>query len=280
MLIDTHCHLDATEFESDRDEVVDAALASGVTCIVVPAVGAFNFAAVAALSVRHRCVRYALGIHPLHVEQADEVELIALREAVGQSIDDPRLVGIGEIGLDHFVPGLDRAKQERFFVEQLRIARDFDLPVIMHVRRAQDSVLKHLRRLRPRSGIAHAFNGSVQQASTFIDLGCVLGFGGAMTFTRALQIRRLAAVFASDAYVLETDAPDIAPSWISHQRNAPQQMPAIAQVFAGLRGEPIETVLADTGANAIRVLPRLAVPLPPAVSGSETATNTEIRPAR
>jgi TatD DNase family protein len=279
MLIDTHCHLDAAEFDSDRDDVVDAALASGVACIVVPAVGAFNFAAVAALAVRHQCVRYALGIHPLHVEQAEDAELIALREAVGRSIDDPRLVGIGEIGLDHFVPGLDRAKQERFFVEQLRIARDFDLPVIMHVRRAQDSVLKHLRRLRPRSGIAHAFNGSVQQASTFIDLGCVLGFGGAMTFTRALQIRRLAAAFPLNAYVLETDAPDIAPSWIDHQRNAPQQMPAIAQVFSGLRGESTETVVAATGANAIRVLPRLAATPPAAAACSETAPDTAIRPA-
>jgi TatD DNase family protein len=279
MLIDTHCHLDAAEFDSDRDDVVDAALASGVACIVVPAVGAFNFAAVAALAARHQCVRYALGIHPLHVEQAEDAELIALREAVGRSIDDPRLVGIGEIGLDHFVPGLDRVKQERFFVEQLRIARDFDLPVIMHVRRAQDSVLKHLRRLRPRSGIAHAFNGSVQQASTFIDLGCVLGFGGAMTFTRALQIRRLAAAFPLNAYVLETDAPDIAPSWIDHQRNAPQQMPAIAQVFSGLRGESIETVLVATGANALRVLPRLAATPPAAAAGSETAPDTAIRPA-
>jgi TatD DNase family protein len=192
-----------------------------------------------------------------------------LRAAVARSIDDPRLVGIGEIGLDHFVPGLDRARQERFFVEQLRIARDFELPVIMHVRRAQDTVLKHLRRLRPRSGIAHAFNGSVQQAATFIDLGCVLGFGGAMTFTRALQIRRLAAAFASDAYVLETDAPDIAPSWINHQRNAPQQMPAIAQVFAALRDEPIESVLATTGANAMRVLPRLAETLDADVAAND-----------
>ncbi len=278
MLIDTHCHLDAAEFDPDRDAVVDTALASGVACIVVPAVGAFNFPTVAALAVRHRCVRYALGIHPLHVDQAADAELIALREAVGRSIDDPRLIGIGEIGLDHFVPGLDRAKQERFFVEQLRIARDYDLPVIMHVRRAQDSVLKHLRRLRPRSGIAHAFNGSIQQASTFIELGCVLGFGGAMTFTRALQIRRLAAAFSPQAYVLETDAPDIAPSWINHQRNAPSQMPAIAQVFADLRGESIETVIADTGANAIRVLPRLAVTLPPAVSVNDIATDTVIRP--
>ncbi len=266
MLIDTHCHLDAAEFDADRDGVVDAAVAAGVACIVVPAVGAFNFEAVAALAAHHPCVRYALGIHPLHVDQADDAELTALRQAVARSINDPRLVGVGEIGLDHFVPGLDRVRQERFFVEQLRIARDFDLPVIMHVRRAQDTVLKHLRRLRPRSGIAHAFNGSVQQAATFIDLGCVLGFGGAMTFTRALQIRRLAAAFSPDAYVLETDAPDIAPSWINDQRNSPQQMPAIAQVFAELRDQSIESVLAATGANAIRVLPRLAETLAPEVS--------------
>jgi Tat protein secretion system quality control protein TatD with DNase activity len=146
---------------------------------------------------------------------------------------------------------------ERFLVEQLRIARDFDLPVILHVRRAQDAVLKQLRRLRPRCGIAHAFNGSEQQARKFVELGCALGFGGAMSFDRARQIRRLAAAMPLEACVLETDAPDIAPAWLAPGRNVPAELPAIAAVFARLRGEPLERVLEATGANARRVLPRL-----------------------
>jgi len=257
MLVDTHCHLDASEFDADRDAVVATACAGGVSRIVVPAVGAFNFDTVRALAARHAGVRYALGIHPMFVDRADDADLDTLRRAVAAAIDDPHFVAIGEIGLDHFVPGLDRVRQERFFVAQLRIARDFDLPVILHVRRAQDAVLKQLRRIRPRSGIAHAFNGSEQQARIFVELGCALGFGGAMTFDRARQIRRLAAALPLDACVLETDAPDIAPAWRAPGRNAPSELPAIAAVFATLRGEPLARVLAATGATAQRVLPRL-----------------------
>jgi len=257
MLVDTHCHLDASEFDADRDAVVTEAHARGVERIVVPAVGAFNFGAVRALAARHAGVRYALGIHPMLVERAADADLDTLRQAVAAAIDDPRFVAIGENGLDHFVPGLDRARQERFLVEQLRIARDFDLPVILHVRRAQDGVLKQLRRLRPRCGIAHAFNGSEQQARMFVELGCALGFGGAMSFDRARQIRRLAAAMPLEACVLETDAPDIAPAWLAPGRNVPAELPAIAAVFARLRGEPLERVLEATGANARRVLPRL-----------------------
>lgn len=257
MLVDTHCHLDAAEFDADRDLVVERAGAGGVARIVVPAVGAFNFETVRELAGRHASVRYALGIHPLFVDRAADGDLELLRVAVGSAMSDPHFVGIGEIGLDHFVPGLDRARQEHFLVAQLRLAREFDLPVILHVRRAQDAVLKQLRRLRPRGGIAHAFNGSVQQGSAFLGLGVVLGFGGAMTFTRALQIRRLAVAFPPEAYVLETDAPDIAPTWVAPGRNAPGELPAIEQVFAGLRGDAPEAVRAATGANARRVLPRL-----------------------
>ena len=257
MLVDTHCHLDASEFDADRDDVVSQARAAGVSQIVVPAVGAFNFDAVRALARRHACVRYALGIHPLCVDQADDADLERLRAAVAAALADPAFVGIGEIGLDHFVPGLDRARQERFLVAQLGIARDFDLPVILHVRRAQDAVLKQLRRMRPRGGIAHAFNGSMQQAGVFVGLGFALGFGGAMTYSRALQIRRLAVALPIDACVLETDAPDIPPEWLHRGRNAPGEVAAISRVFAELRGETPEAIRLATGANVRRVLPRL-----------------------
>jgi TatD DNase family protein len=176
-------------------------------------------------------------------------------------MDDPRFVAIGEIGLDFFIPMLCepamRDKQEVFLREQLRIARDFGLPVLTHVRRSQDQVLKHVRQIRPPGGIAHAFNGSFQQAQNFIDLGFHLGFGGAMTFTRALQIRRLAAELPLDAIVLETDAPDIAPAWIHPGRNSPEQLPAIGRLLAELRGVPEEEVRAATENSALAAIPRL-----------------------
>ena len=197
--------------------------------------------------------------------KARDEDLPALRSAVEAAMDDPNFVGVGEIGLDFFIPQLAepdmRAKQERFLREQLRIARDFGLPVMLHVRRSQDQVLKHLRRITPPAGIAHAFNGSFQQAQNFIDLGLHLGFGGAMTFTRALQIRRLAAELPLEAIVLETDSPDIAPSWIHPGRNTPAQLPAIGAALAELRGVQVDEVREAVGRNTLAAIPRLAARL-------------------
>lgn len=256
-MIDSHCHLDAGEFDADRMAVIDAAAGCGVRMMLVPAVARGNFARVAQLAT-HPNVCYALGIHPMCTDAAADEDLDALRAAVAGSIDDPRLVAIGEIGLDFFVPGLDRDRQIVFYERQLRIAREFELPVVLHVRRAQDQVLKYLRRSGQRLGIAHAFNGSAQQANAFLDQGLALGFGGAMTFTRALQIRRLAADLPAHAHVLETDSPDIAPSWLHPGRNAPTELPRIAQTLAQLRGIATDACVAQTTRNAIRVLPRLA----------------------
>ncbi len=261
MLVDSHCHLDAAEFGGDTAGIAQQAAEAGVRWIVVPAVEAANFDTVATLAASLPNCVYALGIHPMYVPQASEDELIRLRERVADAISDPRFVGIGEIGLDFFIPELAagelRDKQEGFYVEQLKIARDFELPVILHVRRSQDVLLKYLRRIRVVGGIAHAFNGSEQQAQTFIDLGFVLGFGGAMSFTRALQIRRLAASLPSEAIVLETDAPDIAPAWLHPGVNTPAQLPRLAAVLAELRGQPLAEIASQTSQNVARVLPRL-----------------------
>lgn len=258
MLIDTHCHLDAGEFDADRDEVVGRARAVGVAMIVVPAIGAMNFAAVRALAHRNDNCCYALGVHPMYVDRSADEDLQRLRDEVGRSMPDPRFVGIGEIGLDHFVPGLDRERQDRFLDFQLKLAREFELPVILHVRRAQDQVLKHLRRHRPLTGIAHAFNGSLQQATMFVELGFALGFGGAFTFTRARQIRRLLRDLPAHAHVLETDSPDIPPAWlVPSPRNTPAEVAGIARSFADLRQCGLEQALRVTGENACRVLPRL-----------------------
>jgi TatD DNase family protein len=262
MWIDTHCHLDAHEFGADAPGVAVRAGGAGVGMIVIPAVERGNFDAVRDLARALPNASYALGIHPICVPQAREEDLALLRERVAAAMDDPKFVAVGEVGLDFFIPMLCapalRAKQEAFFREQLKIARDFGLPVLTHVRRSQDQVLKNLRRIRPPCGIAHAFNGSFQQAQNFIDLGLHLGFGGAMTFTRALQIRRLATRLPLDAIVLETDAPDISPAWIHPARNSPEQLPAIGRALAELRVADADAVRAATHRNALAAIPRLA----------------------
>lgn len=262
MWIDTHCHLDAREFGEGALDVARAAAQAGVSTVVAMAVERGNFAAVANLAAQAPNVTYALGIHPICVPQARDEDLEVLRAAAEAAMADPDFVGIGEIGLDFFIPLLCepdmRAKQERFFREQLRIARDLGLPVMTHVRRSQDQVLKHLRQIRPPAGIAHAFNGSFQQAKTFVDLGLHLGFGGAMTFTRALQIRRLATELPLDAIVLETDSPDIAPAWIHPGRNTPDQLPRIGAALAELRGIGVDEVREAVRRNTLAAIPRLA----------------------
>lgn len=268
MWIDTHCHLDAAEFEGQSIKFADLAGQAGVTAIVIPAVHPSNFKTVASLARQRKDCFYALGIHPMYVATTHESELLALRNEVERAMSFPpelsRFVAIGEIGLDYFVPALTESplkeKQEYFYVEQLKIARDFGLPVLLHVRKSQDAILKQLRRIKVDTGIAHAFNGSVQQANAFIDLGFKLGFGGAMTFSRALQIRRLATELPLHNIVLETDAPDIPPSWLQEGANSPMQLPKIGEVLAELRGISVAEVARQTSNNALAVLSRLQLP--------------------
>ncbi|MDI1338198.1 TatD family hydrolase [Polaromonas sp.] len=272
--IDTHCHLDAREFDRDRAGVRARAAAAGVAHCVVPAVGVADFAAVRTLA-HDFGDSYALGIHPLFVGQAQEGDLALLDAELALRKDDARLVAVGEIGLDYFVPALTqsplRERQESFYREQLLLARKHGLPVILHVRRSADKLLKHLRELVPQEGwrgIAHAFNGSRQQADEFLKLGLKLGFGGAVTFEPALQLRRLATELPLEALVLETDAPDIPPHWLyataqqrgagqAQGRNEPAELPRIAAVVAGLRGITVDALALATSANAAAALPRL-----------------------
>ncbi|MDB5800668.1 MAG: DNAase [Rhodocyclales bacterium] len=248
--IDSHIHLDAGEFDADRDAVIERAMAAGVTRFVIPAVGAFNFERVRELAAGLPGSVCALGIHPLFVDAAKESDIAALRAELARG----GVCAVGEIGLDGFIEGADHARQDWFFVEQLKLAREFDLPVIVHVRRAQDRVLKYLRRHRPRGGIAHAFNGSLQQANIFIDLGFKLGFGGAMTYSGSLRIRELATRLPLESLVLESDAPDIPPAWSPRERNEPQNVARFAAVLAELRGVDVGTIASKTTANAMTAL--------------------------
>jgi len=275
--IDTHCHLDAPEFGSNEeaDGVREAARQAGVGHCVIPAVEAANWDTVRALA--HRWGDgYCLGIHPLYVPHAADADLQALRVHLQLHRDDPRLLAVGEIGLDFFVPALCtppmREKQEFFYRAQLQLAADANLPVVLHVRRSADRLLKFLREIRRPAGwtgIAHAFNGSLVQARAFIELGLKLGFGGALTFERALQLRHLAQTLPLDALVLETDAPDIPPHWLyktaqarndgaPQGRNTPAEIPRIAEVVAQLRGIDAAELEAAVWRNAQTALPKLA----------------------
>ena len=260
MLIDSHCHLAAAEFAPDRDAVAATARAAGVLAVVVPAVDVASFADVHACCTRYPGCAAAYGIHPLFVGGASQADLASLKAQL-QGAGPGRPVAVGEIGLDLFVadPAFDR--QEDFFVEQLAIARDTDLPVLLHVRRAVDQVLKHLRRIRVKGGIAHAFNGSRQQADELIKLGFKLGFGGAMTYESSTRIRRLAAALPLESIVLETDAPDMPPAWLQGKRNTPSELPRINALLAGLRGIGAAEMASATSANVHAVLPRLRLPV-------------------
>lgn len=273
--IDTHCHLDAPELSRDVVDVTRRASAAGVVHCVLPAVAVSNFQTVRLMAEQFG-YSYALGIHPVCVPQAQEADLKALDDELILRQSDPRLVAVGEIGLDFFVPELMesamRQKQAFFYRQQLKLARKHGLPVILHVRRSADKLLKHLREIQPTSGwrgIAHAFSGSQQQATEFIKLGFKLGFGGAVTYRAALQLRRLAAELPLDALVMETDSPDIPPQWlyttaadralgVAQGRNEPGELPRIAQVVAGLRGLSLLELTQATSANALQALPKLA----------------------
>lgn len=270
--IDTHCHLDAPEFATDVQPVRQRAAAAGVGLCVIPAVEVSAFEGCRALAHQHGDA-YALGIHPLYVARADDDALDQLDQALGRHAADPRLVAVGEIGLDYFEENMRQRpldeRQQLFFREQLKLARKYGLPVILHVRRSVDQVLKGLRDIGVQGGIAHAFNGSPQQAGQFLALGFKLGFGGAVTYERATRLRALAAGLPPEAIVMETDAPDIPPHWLyttaeqraqgqRQGRNEPGELPRIGAVVATLRAQLPADWAAQTSFNALSVLPRLA----------------------
>jgi TatD DNase family protein len=252
--IDTHIHLDAAEYGGNHAALIAQARSAGVGGWVIPTIDPSNFATVRAMAHATDGAVYALGIHPMYVDKTPDSALELLQAELDVHQNDPKLVAVGEIGLDYFVPNQDIVKQQRFFTAQLKLAARYDLPVIMHVRRSVDHIAKYLRLHPVQGGIAHAFNGSAQQAQSLIDLNLCLGFGGAATYSRALQIRERLATVPAQAIVLETDGPDIAPEWLAKQVNPPAALARIGHVLAGLRGMQVDEFAALCGANSGRVL--------------------------
>ncbi|MCG6976180.1 MAG: TatD family hydrolase [Acidiferrobacterales bacterium] len=249
-LVDTHCHLDDTAFDADRDEVLRHCRELGVDRIVIPAVTRSGWDALLNLCAHHPELAPALGLHPVYIEQHQQADL----DRLAQYLENPAVVAVGEIGLDFLIDNPDKEKQEQFFDAQLDLAKQADLPVILHVRKAHDQVLGYLRKKQLKGGIAHAFNGSLEQARHYINLGFKLGFGGMLTYERSSKLRRLARELPLDSIVLETDSPDLTVSQHRGERNSPEYLPFCLQALSEVREmDPAEAAKRTTG-NALSVL--------------------------
>ncbi|MBL1274953.1 MAG: TatD family hydrolase [Ectothiorhodospiraceae bacterium] len=249
-LVDTHCHLDFTDFDTDRSDILERCALSGISRIVIPGVLAKSWGKLQHICDTHSALYASFGLHPFFVSQHThkDVDALALR------IEQRRPIAVGEIGLDYFVEGLDRKHQQTLFDNQLAVAANASLPVLLHVRKSHDVVLASLRKAQVTGGICHAFNGSLQQAERYIEFGFKLGFGGMLTYERSHKLHRLAKQLPLDAIVLETDAPDMTGALHHGQRNSPEYLPECLQALAKIRDEDVNIVAAQTTANAEAVL--------------------------
>lgn len=245
-IIDTHCHLDVAEFAADREQVLAAARAVGVTELVIPAIDAPGWPGILQLCRRHDGLHPALGLHPLYSDRHRNEALAQLAQLAGS---EP-LCAIGEIGLDFFTPSPDKARQLWLLEQQLGIAKDAGLPVILHNRKAHNEMLALLKRIRPSGGIVHAFNGSLELAGEYLRLGLKLGFGGMLTYPRSRRLRTLASQLPAQALVLETDAPDLTVAAHQGERNSPAYLPDCLAALAEVRGEEPGWLAQQTSANA------------------------------
>jgi TatD DNase family protein len=248
-LVDSHCHLDAAEFDPDRLEVIERARAAGVTRQVVPAVDAAGWPKLRDVCAADHRLFPAYGLHPICVRSHEPAHLDALRAW----IERERPVAIGECGLDFFLDHLDADTQQRYFVGQLELAREYGLPVIVHARRAVEAVFLAIKRIGRLRGVVHSFSGSPEQARQLWDAGFLIGLGGPVTYPRAHRLRKLAASMPIDYLLLETDAPDQPDAAHRGKRNEPARIVEVLDTIAGLRGQDRAEIAAATSANAERL---------------------------
>lgn len=249
-LVDTHCHLDVGDFDADRDEVLEQCHANGVHHIVIPGVDALAWGNLVALCAEERGLYPSLGLHPVYLDRHRGEHVKELADWVERH----RPVAVGEIGLDYFVTDLDRDRQQMLFEAQLRIAAEADLPVLLHVRKAHDAVIATLRRIRVKGGICHAYNGSLQQAHQYIELGFKISFGGMLTYERSTKLRGLAHALPLESIVLETDAPDLTVASHRGERNSPAYLPECLAALADVRDQDPAELARVTTRNAFSVL--------------------------
>ncbi len=248
-LIDSHVHLDDSRLADDYPAVLQRAAEAGIYAMIVPAVQRQSWPRLRQICLDCPQAWPSYGLHPYFIAQHQLSDLDDLRDWISR--EQP--VAVGECGLDYHRSVLDHALQIDFYSAQLQIAREFDLPVIIHATHAVDDVTKYIRRSGHHKGVIHSFNGSLQQAKILIDLGYLLGFGGAATYARATRIRSLITQLPLDSLLLETDAPDQAPQAYHGQRNEPGYLIDVIKTFAECRSEDQETIAAATSKNAERL---------------------------
>lgn len=253
-LIDTHTHLDFPDFDADRAQVLESCRALGVERLVVLGVYQRNWQRIWDQTLANPMLQAAFGLHPVYIDEHREEHLTELGDWLSRLRGHPQLCAIGEIGLDYYLEDLDRERQRQLFEAQLKLAAEFDLPPLLHVRRSHADVIAILKRHKlKRSGIVHAFAGSREEAREYIRLGFKLGLGGAGTWPQALRMHRVLAELPLESVVLETDAPDMAPAMFPDQRNSPEHLPAICQALAGLMGIEAERLAEASTHNAFEV---------------------------
>lgn len=249
-IIDTHCHLDFAIFNEDRDQVINNAKRNGVCKLIIPGVRGATWLALQSLVSSHQCLHYALGLHPYFIGEHRLQDLVLLKDLL---INRRGAVAIGEIGLDFFDKSLDRAKQISMFSQQLDLAAEFQLPVILHVRKAHDDVLKLLGSHKY-GGIVHGFSGGIDIAKRYLNLGFKLGFGGMTSYPHSRKLHDLVRKLPLDGIVLETDAPDMSGYKYRGQRNSPEFLPVYLDAIADLRPENLQKIAEQTCRNTIDVL--------------------------
>lgn len=253
-LIDTHTHLDFPDFDADRDEVLARSRALGVQRMMVLGVYQANWQRLWQLVEDNEGLYAAFGLHPVYLDEHSPQHLLELRDWLGKLAGQRKLCAVGEFGLDYYLEHLDRQRQQALFEAQLQLAADFELPALLHVRRAHAATIATLKRFRlPRGGVIHAFAGSHEEAREYIKLGFRLGLGGAATWPQANRLRKVVAALPLDAIVLETDAPDMAPAMHANQRNSPEYLAEICAELAALRGVTAEELAAASSRNADEV---------------------------
>ncbi len=249
-MIDTHCHLDVAEFNQDRIQVINNAFKLGIQGIIIPGIHATGFQNLLNIAANNTQLYPALGLHPLYLQQHTSKHL----DYLVYLIKLYRPIAIGEIGLDYWDKNTDKTQQQYFFEAQLSIATSFKLPVLLHVRKAHDQVLRILRHFVINRGIVHAFNGSFQQAHKYIDMGFKLGFGGMLTYTGSRKLHSLAKSLPAQALVLETDAPDLTVASHRGERNSPEYLPECLNALAQIRNEQPEFTALYTTTNAYQII--------------------------
>lgn len=252
VLFDSHCHLDASEFDPDRAAVIERARTAGVSSQVVPAVTAASWPKLRDVCTLAPGLHAAYGLHPMFLAEHRPEHL----QQLGDWLQRESPCAIGECGLDFYVEGLDPDSQRYYFQGQLQLARTFDLPLIVHARRAVDEVILRIRRVGGLRGVVHSFSGSVEQARQLWELGFMIGLGGPLTYTRANRLRSLVTQMPLEYLLLETDAPDQPDADIRGQRNEPARLTRILATVAELRQQPAEEIAAQTTANARRLFNR------------------------